>query len=627
MPVSISLLRRYHLPVAPEGIFLGAWVEDPDIAQATTRDTYDESFHKVLYVWDFGDAGAASDKVVNLAAAHNDLNRGYGKYVAHVFTRPGRYTIRCTAYKEDGIEIGRAEFPVEIADPARAFAGRQTILIDPDGRGDPDHHPEAHIVPDWTTGLEALQALTRPGRLLLKRGSITQLPGLLRIRGGFAAFRLGAWGASPARPVLSPAPGFADPTLIELHESFAGDAVFQGLSFQGLWDSTTESGTDVTMLTPDSRNNAHFLVDDCAFRGFKYGCSGFAGQEAWAEDIYIVHNSDFTDWVDFGVNPGLNTERAFAVLGCAIHQHEEALQGGRREMPANRHGPIRSANGRWSYVACCDLFSRNGWSGRGGRADQACIRPLSSTDNTAWSCFHLERCAMEGGVTIVQITQNGTREVAGCNFVMEKCLAVGTAGTLNGVVTQYTGLTFRNNIFIRPNTPSPGSSAWFSVFLRGYGADRMVLMNPDLPVECYNNTILNLLDDTNRAGAALSLDFPNEDLAFASFDVFSLENNAQATPNAPGQSRENPKLLALPFETVGGRWRSRYRGLRYQDHGTGVGDLLRMDTRFGTPDDTVSEPRPEPDSPLIDTAMGTVAIDDFWGRIRGQRPDRGAIET
>jgi hypothetical protein len=27
--------------------------------------------------------------VVNLPEAHNDLNRAYGKEVAHVFTRPG----------------------------------------------------------------------------------------------------------------------------------------------------------------------------------------------------------------------------------------------------------------------------------------------------------------------------------------------------------------------------------------------------------------------------------------------------------------------------------------------------------------------------------------------------------
>ena len=234
---------------------------------------------------------------------------------------------------------------------------------------------------------------------------------------------------------------------------------------------------------------------------------------------------------------------------------------------------------------------------------------------------------MEGGGPIVQITQNGAPEIGGTNFVMEKCLLVGSACTGSAIVTQYTGLTFRNMIFVRPNVPLLPNAGWFGVFMRGYAADNLLLHNPRLPVACYSNTLMNLLSDENRNGRALFITHPNTDLAFETFEVFSLENNAIATPNAPGQTREDPLVADAELICVGGPWRPRYLGLRYQDLGTGVGNQLEMDRRYATPADTVRLYAPAPGSALIDTAIGTVAIDDFFGRIRGEEADRGAIET
>lgn len=627
--IAIRLRRRYRVQAAPEGLFFTADLQDPEITEARGRNAYDESFHAVLYVWDFGDPHAVSDKVVNLPLAHNDLNRGYGKHVAHVYTRPGRYTVTCTAYKAEGVRIGTHRMDVVIGDPGLLFAGPRTILVDPDGRGDPERHRNARVVPDFGTGLAALAEISGQGQLLLKRGTGHGLTNTLSYGGNFSHFRLGAWGDPTAPPpLIAAAPGFADLTaLIEGHFRFEGDAVFQGLHFRGLWDSTTETGTRQTLLVPDARSGANFLVDDCRFEGFFYGCGGFAGAEAEIDCLYTINNSDFTDWSDFAVNPGQNWGMSFALLGSAVHQHKQALQGGTRNLPSNAHGPVRVPNGHRNYMACCDLFSRNGWSAPGGAGDQPCFRPLSTTDNARWSSFHAERCALEGGTAIVQITQNGPPEIGGCNFVMEKCLLVGTAGTAAGIVTQYTGLTFRNMIFVRPDAPLLPNAGWFGVFLRGYAADNLLLHNPELPVECYSNTLINRLSDANRADKSLYVMHPREDLSFEWFPVFSMMNNIVSAPEAPGQAPREPELSDEALICVGGPWQPRFEGLRYQDLGTGVGTQWQMDRRFATPADTVRLYAPQPGSDLIDSAIGTVAIDDFFGRIRRSDPDQGAIET
>jgi hypothetical protein len=134
--VAISILARTQAELAPDGVFFRASVDDPGIVQATGRSGYDPSFHDCTYIWDFGDPGAVSDKVVNLPAAHNDLNCAYGKEVGHVFTRPGRHTVTCTVYGPEG-PVGSDALDIEVGDPDRAFAPEQTILLDPDS-------PEAH---------------------------------------------------------------------------------------------------------------------------------------------------------------------------------------------------------------------------------------------------------------------------------------------------------------------------------------------------------------------------------------------------------------------------------------------------------------------------------------------------
>jgi hypothetical protein len=202
--------------------------------------------------------------------------------------------------------------------------------------------------------------------------------------------------------------------------------------------------------------------------------------------------------------------------------------------------------------------------------------------------------------------------------VIDKCLLVGTARTKEGIGIQYTGTTVRNTIMVRPATPMI-SDRW-----RGWV--HRITGNPDQPadpadpVEVYANTMVNAMDDTQREGHALLLEN-----GLAEFETFSFENNVAFAPNAPGQQPEDPGLSTAPMATVGGVWTSRYLGPRYRDIG-GSGALMTLDSRFATPTDAVGSYIPLPGAPVVDDASGRVPVDDFYGRMRSDTPERGAVE-
>jgi hypothetical protein len=620
--VGISILKRGALSVAPEAVFFRAAIEAPGLREAPDRGSYDESFHKVLYIWDFGDPGAASDKAVNLPAAHNDLNRAYGKEVAHVFARPGLHRVRCTAYAPDGALIGQDEVAVEVADPGQVFAAERTILIDPAGRGDPDLHPDAQVFGTWEEGWEALGGLGASGRLLLKRGTSTVLAEWLMITGALPNAYISAWG-SGARPILAAG---GDDALIFVNHRFEGDVVISGLALEGRWDSTTETGVQSPGLMTEQRGVRSVLADDCTFTGFGISCFARSAPEGERHPtLFALHNCDITNWGDYGVFTGDNLDQFIAILGCAIHQDARAMMGGgnRKEGDTNQHGPLRITQGGHTHISASDLFSRNGWTMAGDApADQPCLRWSTSQDNqaeTRSSCV-VERTAMEGGYGIVAIRdQNSQGPYFSTNFLMDKCLLVGTARTVVGVSIQLTGTTVRNTVMVRPDTPMLTNS--WEAWVQRSDDNPEGQNDPADPVEIYANTIVNLMSDANRAGRPLDAEH-GIDL----FETFSFENNLVFTPNAPGEQPEDPRLSREPLETVGGQWRSRYIGPRHRAL-PGQEARPEPDTRYATPPGTVADFVPLPGSPARDSASGRVALDDFFGRPRDERPDRGALEA
>jgi hypothetical protein len=618
--VAISVLKRSNGRVAPDPVFFRASVSAPGVTEASDRAGYDESFHKVLYIWDFGDPGAVSDKSVNLPAVHNDLNRAYGKEVAHVFGAAGSYTVTCTAYDASGVLIGIDAMTVSVGDPDTQFPGEQTIVIDPDGQGDPGRHPEAQVVSDWDTAWEEAGALDGPRRILLKRGTTTTLRERLRLNGGTHHLCLSAWGDGP-RPVIATE---ADDVFIALGR-VSYDIVFRDLDFRGPWNSVTETGTQHFGVASAQENERTVLIDDCTLSGFGIAVFVLGLGEEQSRSLFVINNSDITDWGSYGVLVDPNPEQLIALLGTAIHQHVEAMGGGggRKEANTNEHGPVRLSNGGKTHVSCCDLFSRNGWTDAGrAPGDQPCFRWSTSMveQRHIRSSCTLERTAMEGGFGIVTAQDsNGRGALNGTNFVMDKCLLVGTARTSFGMVVEYPGVTIRNTIMVRPNAPMV-SNSWNAWIVKPE-VEASDPVPPDDPVEIYANTMVNLLDDRNRDGAELAME---RDIDL--FETFSFENNVALTPNAADRHPEDPllSLAAMPV-AAGGPWRPRYLGLRHR----GLGDYPaepEMNTAFATPPGSVGTYLPMPGSPVIDNSSGRVPVDDFFGRIRGEDPDAGAVE-
>ncbi|MEM9878953.1 MAG: hypothetical protein AAF862_06720, partial [Pseudomonadota bacterium] len=73
-------INKANQRCAPEAIQFGCTVAGASVSEPSGRNMYSETFHDLVYVWDFGDPGAVSDKVVNLPAAWNDFNKGHGKF-------------------------------------------------------------------------------------------------------------------------------------------------------------------------------------------------------------------------------------------------------------------------------------------------------------------------------------------------------------------------------------------------------------------------------------------------------------------------------------------------------------------------------------------------------------------
>lgn len=614
--VSISVLRRSHHLLAPDAVFFRASVRDDSITEARAPTQYDPSFHKLRYEWSFGDPGAVSDKVRNLPLAHNDLDTAYGKEVAHVFHRPGNHEVTCTVHGPEGL-IGRDTFTVRVDDPGRVFAGAQTVLLDPTGRGDPLLYPGARVVQSW----EAAFAAPSPGtitRILLRRNTrfTRQSTQVLNRRVG--SLHIGAFGEGDP-PVVQM---LDDHLAFDVVGNFDGDVVFQGIDFRGPWDSTRETGTATNGRRIGGLRSAHgnsrmVLVDDCRFDGFSITIWLSNDPDNPDPGLFVIQNCAITNWGDYGLFAGPNMGAHIAVLGSRIAQTPEALQGGGpKNGTRNDHGPVRITGTGHFHMDGCDLFSRNGWTRlEGVPADQPCLR--WNTRAMPGSIGMVTRTAMEGGYAITALRDadnRGTRFLS--NLVMEKCLLVGTATTVAGILVQFTGQTVRNNIVVMPDVPSAAIN-WQSMIRGHNGQNPEGQMDPTAPVEIYSNTFLQLRSPAHQ-------DTPmEEDWGMMDFAVFTYENNLFATPNMGAMSSGEPGLeLGGGFlETVDGLWTPRFEGLRYQPQ------QWEMDRRFATPSDPLRDLIARTGTPGADDAMGTAALDDFFGQLRRDTPDRGAIES
>jgi hypothetical protein len=150
-------------------------------ASGTTDPGTEFPFHQLRYDFQFGDAKAGKWAVSGL-----DKNeQSGGPLAAHVFDTPGVYTVKLVVRRPNGTPA-QTSLQVEVLDPARVFAGRDTICVSTSGdfTGAPAGAAQVRELPESLTGK----------RVLLRRGESF---GAIRPQGEDRDFQVGAFGTGP----------------------------------------------------------------------------------------------------------------------------------------------------------------------------------------------------------------------------------------------------------------------------------------------------------------------------------------------------------------------------------------------------------------------------------------------
>ncbi|MEM6421058.1 MAG: PKD domain-containing protein [Pseudomonadota bacterium] len=630
---SAEISRRMALGTAPEAIHFRAIATVAGIATAGDRRTaWDESFHRLHYRWNFGDAAGASSAhpgCINLPAAHNDLNTAFGAEVAHVFTQPGTYTVSLEVRREsDGALVGTDTLQVTVADPAATFPGAQTVVVAADGTftGAP---AGATQVTSLGAALSAAENRAGNTRILLKRGESYNVTSAINISSGWDNFYLGAWG-SGANPKITTS-GFSGGQVWGFAVNVRNDIVFSDIDGEGTWDPTAETGGRFTWVNMFTHNAKNYLFSGCHTRRMGNMHYYYLYLSDVVETGSCVWHRCFVDgWGDYGMFVGSSAQDQFiAFLGCAIVQDPEAMMGGFNKPFGNIHAPVRVQTGGHFYAGCCDNFSRNGWQ-PGPTAHPSTMQPawrlytnMSNVPQTGYRPIYVfDRCALEGGADMLSLADAGTSSTEyGCNGVFDKLTFCASTDTRVFVRLGAAGATFRNCVGRRSGVSNAPALDWSHAINRvGTGSN---YPDADWTTRLYNNTFEVLLA-FGSFGHTDGTMVQEDQNAFNAFTDFVDENNWMAYPNLPGGDGD-PGLVTDRLQTVGGDHTPRYLGKRFRDAGGGTA-FLTMNTSFASPADLMPSFTPAGGSPLLGTAgSGISAYDDFYGTVRVGLRNRGAV--
>ncbi|MBI5779158.1 MAG: putative Ig domain-containing protein [Planctomycetes bacterium] len=288
--IVVSLVPARTSGVAPLAVFFDA---SSTTAVATTRP-----FHDLEYRWDFGDPLGSPVSGTTWATGSNpgvnSRNEATGPVVAHVFERPGTYTINLTAF--DGTNTAVANTTITVQDPDVIFAGTNTICIGATVTPTPgvDGCPDGAFTvmqPNFATAITTYA--TTGKRVLFRRGDTftSTASGALTSNGPGIVGAFGA-GASPIVRMTNntvilalsnrSTPGIGDWRVMDLE--------FDGLSTLLSEGVRTQGGINqVTLL----RLNMHDIHDGFGFTATildSQNGNGYPGHKTY-DQIAIVDSS------------------------------------------------------------------------------------------------------------------------------------------------------------------------------------------------------------------------------------------------------------------------------------------------------------------------------------------------
>ena len=171
------------------------------------------------------------------------------------------------------------------------------------------------------------------------------------------------------------------------------------------------------------------------------------------------------------------------------------------------------------------------------------------------------------------------------------------------------GLHYRNVVVVIPGVPKVGTGNLVKWIVRDLPEVKDAVDKPEmkqLGVTLMNSTLVDL-----RTGYEMSIDMASmtQDYGFV-----RMENNIISAPNKTDRTETGDE----PLDTRP-MWAPTNPGIRYES--------TTLQKEFAVSANTAAWYKPQSGSPAIGSAKGAcVAVDDFFGKVRGTKTSRGAFD-
>ncbi|MEY1556931.1 hypothetical protein AB3Y40_14980 [Yoonia sp. R2331] len=563
---SIRLVKRSNLQVAPEGMFFEVDLVGFDTPGPVDPDAYDPQHHDVYYFWNFGDPGSTFTATENVMDHQRDANVAYGPTAAHVYSTHGDYQVSVLVVEPSSGKTTTATFEIggpdedtpTIQNPDDVFANGLTIIVDQTGAGLPQY-PNAHV----RTTIEAAFSFTDnkagPYRVMLMDDQEWDTAGVAMTSLSPSLHVVGS-GTGSLRPKLNHVGGSRMIYFVGWDTSNVKDAVISGISFEGGWDSTTETGTANNSCFSQSTDQGSYLLvtetDVMNFGAHAYVAISFTNELG----VRIFHNLVSEGSRSYHFYEEINAPCAY--LGVRAMSNINALSGGPRLNGPSYHNDaaiLRFQSAKNVVIDGCDIFVRTGWFENmfGIRTQQAAVR-FDQRGNRG-TRFNVQRCSIEGSLSIARMNNNVQVNVQ--NNLIERCVLAGTAFDRRVIVLTYGGATIRNNLMSVPNAPridfyglfNPSGFVQTELYEDPGAQTGNVAECAAGPIKVYNNTCVSLMDAAHQINPPVIV---FEATNLGTFTNIVESNNILHAPATGTPSIAAAPLVATPI------WTPRHNGYR-----------------------------------------------------------------
>ncbi len=574
-------------------------------------------YQDLRYRWTFSDPGNWRRVPTDMPWG-SDRNIAFGPWTAHTyglkaadFNGDASVTRVITCDVTDGTNTASASVTVTIKNPDFVYAGTKTICISQNG-----NFSGAPAGCQTFTSVAAARAefyqKSVERRILLRRGETFDLSD----GNGFDCQNpmVGHFG-----PETDPYP-IVSPAGIKFTFRVEGNPTIWGIDAKGSYDpSKANAITSSTGFEVDGKLTGTFTtIHDCSAAGFGYCIA----PESNRRNVMV---SDFygTDWYDFGYYQG--NAGWVSIIGTAFVQNPLSKNyNGKYDTPYANHGPMRMSRLQDGPIILrnVDAAAFTDWSMSPG--SKYSVQPPCRLNNGGADGFP-EICVTQlratGGVLGLPITNpySDSRPVVA---VFDKVYAHrwGQSGTMSG--SSFGGVTFKNMVLVEGNVPSGGSSVFSAG--NGYAGGAVMAANweeylsVNYPVEWVGCTVVKLQDASHLGSEPIN------------WNPISLTENTRL-PGIPAWGSKTRDPASVSLHNIAYHVPAWGRNLPID-----VSSLFNpypvgrregespLDTTYGyqpsdAPKCTPTQVIPvEPDEKL--------PIDDFYGKLRGNTPSRGAIE-